>query len=222
MGINETLLKRKEIVLKKLSAYGITSLNISYLPYLNFSGKSFQTPRDVGRRMLILWALSTLAHYPDDSAETEAWLHKANLWDSVSEQEKILLSGEKTKDILIDMSWWIEGAVVLGWAVNLVKELPGLETELSPSGFSEFIDKFPIDEDPAAFLETLTYRDKEEIFIENIVNEMITGHLRDLMLKGAKTKSTLNVMTSFERHKALNWVRKFSNLSEWDETDTST
>jgi hypothetical protein len=221
MDNQEVLLRRKEIVSNKLSAYGITDLKINYLPYLDFSDESFQTPQDVGRRILVLWALSELANDPN-SIGVDAWLRNAHLWGTVSEHEKNLLAGEKTQDILIDMSWGIEAALVLGWAVNLVKELPDLDAQFSQTEFEAFIDTFPINEDPAKFLEALTYRDKEEIFIENIINEMITGHLRDLMLRGEESKPALNVIASFERHKALNWVRKFSDISEWDETDTST
>lgn len=82
--------------------------------------------------------------------------------------------------------------------------------------------KLPIGKDPQLFLNTLTYRDKEEIFIENITNEMITWYLRDRMLSGREEELKINPAVSFERHFALNWVRKFSEISEWDETDTST
>ncbi|MES2267611.1 MAG: DUF4272 domain-containing protein [Bacteroidota bacterium] len=222
MNSQQELLKRKKIILNKLSGYGITDVDISYLPYLAFSEDSFQTSQDVGRRMLILWALSELAYEPENSSGVEAWLRKANLWDSVSEHEKTLIFGEKTKEVLINMSWGIEAVFVLAWALNLAEEIPNLNSDFREADFEGFINKFPIDEDPAVFLEGLNYRDKEEIFVENIVNELVTSHLRDLMLNGNETKPNFNATASFERHRVLNWVRKFSGISDWDETDTST
>ena len=106
-------------------------------------------------------------------------------------------------------------------AINKPHDLLVLRSPIA-ADFEEFIDKFPIDEDPAVFIEGLNYRDKEEIFIENVVNELVTSHLRDLMLNGNETKPSFNATASFERHRALNWVRKFSGISDWDETDTST
>ena len=48
MDNETTLLKRKGVVLNKLSAYGITDARITYLPYLDFSGEDFQSVEEVG------------------------------------------------------------------------------------------------------------------------------------------------------------------------------
>jgi hypothetical protein len=222
MDSQEVLLKRKEIISNKLSAYGITDLKISYLPYLDCSDENFQTPQDVGRRILVLWAVSYLSYNLIQKDKIEGWLKNEGLWDSVSENERLFFKETPTEQKLADFSWQIEAVIVLSWAVGLLKKLPALNSEISNEELDELMEKLPIKKNPEQFLESLSYIDKDDIFIENIVNEMITGHLRDLMLNGVKSAPALNVMTSFERHKALNWVRKFSDISEWDETDTST
>jgi len=222
MDNQKVLLKRKEIILNKLSVYGITDLKISYLPYLNFSDEIFQSPQDVGRRILVLWALSYLSYNLVQKDKIEEWLKKEALWEYVSENERLFFKEAPTDQKLADFSWQIEAVIVLSWTVGLLKKLPSLNSEISDEELDELMEKLPIEKNPQQFLESLSYIDKDDIFIENIVNEMITGHLRDLMLNGIKTTLALNIMASFERHKALNWVRKFDNISKWDETDTST
>ena len=81
---------------------------------------------------------------------------------------------------------------------------------------------FPINQNPDDFLTSISYRNKDDIFIENIINEMITWHLRDKMFAGKREKLKIDSAVSFERHYALNWVRRFSGTDNWDETDTST
>jgi hypothetical protein len=216
------LRKRKEIIENKLIAYGIKNSRISYLPYLEFSEEDFQTPYEVGCRILILWAVSYVAGNLDEKDVVESWLKTNVLWDKVSEYEKRLFEGEVSQTILINFSWRIEAVIVLSWVVNLIKDLPALDSQISDNDLDELMAKLPIDENPDSFLSTLTFRNKEEIFIENIINEMITSYLRNLMFSDKKAQLAINSAISFERHYALNWVRKFSEISDWDDTDTST
>lgn len=223
LPVNYTELKtRKDKVESKLIAYGLKDSKITFLPYLDFFPDEFQTPYEVGCRILILWAVSYVATSPDEKPEVMAWLKASNLWDKVSEREKELFTQELPERALMDFSWRIESVIVLCWAVNLLDVLPGLGAELSDPDLNTLLDKLPIGKDPEPFLKSLTYRDQEEIFVENIINEMITWYLRDSMIFKKENEFTANAMISFERHFALNWVRQFSGISEWDETDTST
>jgi hypothetical protein len=222
MDSETTLLKRKEIVLQKLSAYGITDVVISYMPYLDCSAQEYQNPRDVGYRLLILWGLSYLASNLDKKDDVEGWFKTEGLWEHVSERERRIFVEELSQQTLVDLSWGIEAALVLAWAVNLVNQLPDLNIGMSEDVFDEFEGKLPIGENPEEFVSSLKYRDEEEIFIENSINELVTTHLRDQYFNGTRSSSDINSKTSFERHKSLNWLRKFSGIDEWDETDTST
>jgi len=220
---NYTELKtRKDKVENQLIAYGLKGSKITFLPYLEFSPEEFQPPYEVGCRILILWAVSCVATDADEKPAVMTWLKASNLWDKVSEREKELFTGELPERALMDFSWRIESVIVLCWAVNLLDVLPGLDAELSDPDLNILLDKLPIGKNPERFLNSLTYRDKEEIFVENIINEMITWYLRDSMILKKENEFTANAMISFERHFALNWVRQFSGISEWDETDTST
>jgi hypothetical protein len=216
------LRRRKEIIETKLSDYGIKNQKISYLPYLALPEKEFQTLYEVGCRILVLWAISYVASRLDEREEIESWLKRTALWDKVTESERKLFTDDLPQKVLINFSWRFEAVIVLCWAVNLLAHLPNLDEEIPEEELDDLMLKLPIGEDPQLFLNTLTYRDKEEVFIENITNEMITGYLRDMMLSGPQEGLKVNPSVSFERHFALNWVRKFSEISEWDETDTST
>jgi len=216
------LRRRKKIIETKLSDYGLKNQKISYLPYLVLQEEGFQTLHEVGCRILVLWAISYVASRLDEREEIASWLKRTKLWDKVTEPERKLFTDDLPQNVLISFSWRIEAVIVLCWAVNLLAHLPNLYEEMPEEELDDLMVKLPIGEDPQLFLNSLTYRDKEEIFIENITNEMITWYLRDRMLSGREEKLKINPAVSFERHFALNWVRKFSEISEWDETDTST
>jgi len=216
------LSRRKDRVESKLVAYGLKDSKITFLPYLDFSPEEFQTPYEVGCRILILWAVSFVATNIGEKEEVAAWLKEYDLWDKVSERERKLFTEQLPERDLMDLSWRIEAVVVLCWVVNLLEELPDLNDEISDYALDDLMAKLPINENPVVFLNTLGYRDQEEIFIENIINEMITWYLRDRMIFKKENESNVNPMISYERHFALNWVRQFSGISEWDETDTST
>ena len=216
------MLSRKAKVEKKLFQYGVTNFKITYLPYLNFSENDFQTTYEAGCRIIILWAVTNIAHNPSEAGEIAEWLMDTSLWKKVSEREKKLFSGVPDQQMLIAASWRIEALTVLCWATNLMEELPDLNQQVSEEVWDEVLSALPIFQNPGDFLKTLTYRNKEEIFIENIVNENITAYLRDKYLAGEKNDLPIDGGVAHERHHALNWLRCFSGISDWDETDTST
>lgn len=213
---------RKARIEEKLIGYGLTDIKITYLRYLDFYPDEFQTPYEVGCRILILWAVSYVAANLEEKNEVAEWLKTWDLWDKVSDNEKKLFAEELPERTLVDFSWHIEAVIVLCWALNLLENLPDLDTEISNDDLDALTAKLPIGENPEVFLSLLAYRNKEEIFIENIINEMITSHLRDRMIHKEESALTASPVISFERHVALNWVRKFGEISDWDDTDTST
>ena len=78
------------------------------------------------------------------------------------------------------------------------------------------------------FLSEVEYRSFDEIYEENLLNEMATSYFRDLIFNGKKDETKINRNTSFERHEALNWLRTSYDDHEeitgelWDNVDTST
>lgn len=72
------------------------------------------------------------------------------------------------------------------------------------------------------FLNNFDYRNTAEIYDENLFHELATTYYRDLMFSGKDDESDIDRDVSFLRHKTLNWLRRFMDIKEWDETDTST
>lgn len=124
------LRRRKEIIETKLSDYGLKSQKISYLPYLELPGEEFQTPYEVGCRILVLWAISYVAGRLDEKEEIESWLIRTALWEKVTERERKLFTDDLPQKVLINFSWRIEAAIVLCWAVNLLAHMPKLDEDM--------------------------------------------------------------------------------------------
>jgi hypothetical protein len=216
------LKRRKEIIESRLAAYGIHDYKISHLRYLDFSAEEFQTTYDVGCRILILWTTALLSVRQDAKEKVREWLKAELLWGKVSEKEQEIFDQDLSEQDLENFYWNIEAAIVLCWTVSLVSTLPTLDKEFTDDDLQGLAAKLPIYKNTEVFLNSLQFINKEDILIENIINEMITGYFRDRWLSGKKEKLKINPSISFERHKALNWLRQFSGISDWDDTDTST
>jgi len=177
--------------------------------------------------MLILLAVASCAHEPHQRNEVAAWLKQENLWPHTSPNEQHFFT-EKTvhEETCMELSWQAEGALVLGWALQKVSQLPtldGQDDRHQEKAFEELQENLPpIGGETKYFLLNLEYRDLEEVYIENLVNEAATGYFRDLMFNQSKDKTNIDRGVSHERHIALNWLRSPLDSSEWDDTDTST
>jgi len=107
--------------------------------------------------------------------------------------------------------------------LNLVDVLNPPTSELTKEQIADFQHKMPkLGRALGSYLDDLILRNKGEIFEENVFNELTTTYFRDLLFNGKVDRSDVDRYVSFERHMALNWVRRFSDVVDWDDTDTST
>ena len=227
---NPILYEKKRRIESKLISYGIRNQRISYLPYLDHSNETFQTEYEAGCRMMILYALSEVAHELKARNYIIDWLKNEGIWNRVSPMEKeFLTQSNPDRNIIIRMSWRIEASLTLGWCFSLISDLPDLNEEENRGIIEEFEKSIPeIGDSLLLFLSKLEFRDLNEIYEENLFNELATSYFRDLLFNGNLDESSINRSISFERHQVLNWLRK-SYAEEcdlpgisWDETDTST
>lgn len=227
---NQELRAKKKRLESRLIDYGIKNYRVSHLPYLNHSNNKFLSAYDAGCRMMILYAVSFYCHNLDERENIVQWLKDEKIWDKVSPNEKeILVSTNLDEDTLMDLSWKIESAITLGWCLKKVKSLPRLDNDKNEKEIEEFQLNVPeLGGSLVLFLNNLEYRNLDEIYEENLLNELATTYFRDLMFNGKKDKTKINRFTSFERHQVLNWLRTtYPDVNEvtgelWDETDTST
>ena len=217
-------IERKDRLEDRLSKHGITETKITYLPYLEFDDDTFASPFESGCRMMILYALAYTASQIDDREKIVDWLRKGNLWTHVSPNEKEFFEGKVTDEQrIIDFSWEGEGAYILAWALNIIKDTPTPTEQVSEEQLDNFTNAVPpLGTSLTDFLSKLSYRDTAEIYDENLFHELATAYFRDLLFNGNEDKSNINRGVSFIRHRTLNWLRRFSEIADWDETDTST
>lgn len=224
MKDNKTLLERKERIELRLKRYGISNSEISHLPYLSFDSTTFQNTEEVARRAIILYALSYAANSFFSKRKAKKWLVKENLWNTMSQEEQRFLSSIfSDSDLKVRYSWAFEGAIVLNWTLGKTNNLTQIIEDISQSSINDFLDCIPeVGSSTKEYIKTAKYRSLEEIFEENLVNELATSYFRNIMIFGTPDTTNINRSVSFERHKALNWVRKFGGIHEWEEVDTST
>jgi hypothetical protein len=215
---------RKHRLENRLSTHGITETKITYLPYLEYDETTFASPFESGCRMMILYALAYTASQIDDREKIVTWLKRENLWTHVSPNEKDFFEGRVTDEQkIIDYSWEGEGAYILAWALNIIKDTPTPTEQVSEEQLDMFTNAVPpLGTTLTDFLLSLSYRDIAEIYDENIFHELATAYFRDLLFNGNEDKTDIDRGISFIRHRTLNWLRRFSDIQEWDETDTST
>jgi len=218
------LKKRKKKLEERLISLGIKNYRVSHLSYLDYSKEEFQRPYEVGCRLIILNAISYSVHNLDDRPKIIQWLKKEKLWEQVSNNEINFLNQSKpNEDVLLDLSWKIESSILLGWVLNLFDNLHDITQECSDDVMDAFESKIPeLGAETKDFLRDLKFRPLDQIYEENLLNELVTTYFRDLMFSGKSDETQIDRVVSFERHQALNWLRKFQGINEWDDTDTST
>lgn len=223
---------KKKSLESRLVGYGIKNYRVSHLPYLDHSNEKFHSPFEAGCRMMILYAISYAVHKLHERADVCDWLQREGLWDRVSPKEKEFFTDPlPEKETLRELSWRIEAALTLGWCLNKVKVLPRLDetsNKINGQAMREFQENVPALGEPLmSFLSNLEYRSLDEIYEENLVNEMATTYFRDLMFSRKDDQTKINRAVSLERHRVLNWLRTHyedGNFSGelWDDVDTST
>jgi hypothetical protein len=221
----QELKRRKRAFEGRMTALGINKYRITHLQYLNPGNENFRAPYEVGCRLLILYGIAYSVHHLEDRQKIIDWFKRENLWGKVSKCEKAFLSDSKPKrKVLMNLSWGLEGALTLGWTLSLTECLHEIDRDETDEEMEAFVASIPkLGGETAEFLSKLAFRNLEQVYEENLVNELVTAYFRDLFLQGGKDETSINRMVSYERHKTLNWVRQqFSGSGDWDEVDTST
>ena len=223
-ALKDTLVARKERIEERLQKFGITWVSISYLRYLLFDDKTFATPYEAGCRILIIYAVVYAIEEPSKKEALAQWLKQEKIWKEASYGEQQFLEGGETGPEQIHaFSWQLDAAYMLAWSLNLVKEAPSPLDSVTDGQMEDFFENVaPLGDNLDSFLKNLSYRNTEEIFEENIFYELTTAYFRDLLFNGKEDTTHINRAAAFERHKALNWLRRYMSVKAWEDTDTST
>ena len=206
-----TLQRRKIRIEERLKTHGISETSISFLRYLMFDEKEFATPYEVGCRIIIIYAIAFTIEEQTKKQSVVDWLKRESIWEKVGYREAQYLEGNETEEEQInDFSWQMEGAYILAWTLNLIKEPPSPKVPVDEKQIEHFCSTVPpLGTKLGDFLGNLNFRKTEEIFEENIFYELTTAYFRDLLFSGKEDSTEINRIAAFERHKALNWLRRY-------------
>ena len=176
---------------------------------------------EVAARCIILCCV--VAHSEDPSLSFEGWLKAEQLWEKVSPNEKkFLLNSLPSEREVKNASWRSEAVLTLLWSLGRISEMPSpVQTE----AFSEMLRLVPgPDESTTEFLQTAKVRPLDEIITAYEVAYDQHWRVRDGQMNGTQPPAELERGVIYERHYALNWLRRYGIFEEqeWDEITTDT
>lgn len=221
MPADKRLARQQQIAIR-LRSLGILNDTFHYNP--DYSVENYRSPLDAGRRLIILYGIAYAASHPGERTHTREWFLREGLWNDVSPSEKAYLEApEAGENESIRLSWRIEAAITLGWALRVIDGLYEIDGEDADPVVEKFVDTMPdIYDSTEWFLKDLQYRNLAVVYDENMVNEYVTAYLRDCYLLNREPGTTIDVNMSYERHYVLNWLRQFNGIPGWDDTSTAT
>lgn len=107
-------------------------------------------------------AEADLERIEDDAAALIDFLKESRLWDSLSDQEKILLTkplGEWSDQQYVDVTWRVESLVIMAWSLQFIDRVPAFD---EPATGEETMDALDID-NWREIVSNAKLRDLEEI-----------------------------------------------------------
>lgn len=214
-----SLEKRKQAYQERVEAHGVPLVSDLEDEYFWLDHLHHASPIDAGRRMMILLSLAFLAQSPEANEQLEAWLLEEGLWDSLSPSEKDFVRvGFAMEDRQREISWNMEGAYMLAWALNLVPNAPDPATDINDDDMDAMNESvIEIGGETKPFFARLGFRPLHEIRDENLFYTALTAQNNELFLAGGEGLSTVHPIAAFERDRALNWLFQIHELDSWDD-----
>ncbi len=199
----------------------LKSLNIPFIDHLPLIEEDdeakIRTPQEIAKRILVLTYLSYVSEEPDDREKVITFLKEQELWDSVSNNEKVLFKKELSDQDYINISWRSEGIWLLLWVINKVDTIDLPNEEVSITDILELLPEFMID--TKDFVKCATIKSVSEIL--DLLDLIYRLHwaTRHTELNNLDTLA-LNSSIIQERHYAINWVTYYE--VNWDDITTDT
>ncbi len=203
-----------ETYLKKLDI----PFNFGLPPIEEESEANIRTASDIAKRIFIL---AYLGVYSEDGDKDEiiGFFKSEELWDSVSEYEKKLLSKKKlTEKDTINISWQSECIYLMLWAINKIDNL-GLPIDQCNIG--EMLDLLPNAFDSTKeFIQNATIRPTAEILDKSDLIYRLHWAAREADSKGEDIPGNIDTGIIQEWHYAINWITYYDE--NWDDILTDT
>lgn len=163
--------------------------------------EQWKSAEDVAKRLVVLYALTGLAH-DADSRKLLSWLDSESLTHDILKGERQYFSkAELTQQDIVRLSWNQEGLYTLGWCLGLVKELPYPDGE---AALDELFAVIPPRVGVDAFLARSQLVRSKDILQQ--ADRYFCYHWILRHPECWKENVTLNLDVVLERRRALEWV----------------
>ncbi len=178
-----------------------------------------RTPLEVARRCLVLYAVVAAGHKESREA-LRRWLHREELWSSVSPDEASLLEAPRpSRQQFVNATWRAEALLPLLWALGAIDSLPTAtdicDVQLIRSALPPLLGS------TAAFVKKATLRDEAAIWDAHENIYQAHWDVRDAQLNTKPIPNGLDPGVVQERHYALNWLTGYLG-QDWDDVTTDT
>jgi hypothetical protein len=194
-----------------------------------------QSPQDVARRTMVLWAVELRAEGVP-RPETLGILDRLELWDSVSPLEKDFLRKENpSQSECRPFVWRLESIWVLLWSLGYLERLDWPTKMCDVPRIAKILG--PCEADPE-FINSASLRPKSQILDNQDLIMRLRWAIRNAFLnEGGMLPVGLDWLESHDRvpvtmsaevgiveqrHHTLNWLVNFLDPIDWDSVDTPT
>lgn len=207
---------RKEATERLLHSIGVP-IN-PWLPLVEDEADArLQSADEVARRAIVLFSLAAIGHGYDSKSYLEM-LEAPSLRKTLSPKEREFLADKNPSDSAsIQMTWCVEGAWTLIWALG---ELPELRLPTEQCDAQDLQRIMPGSHRLREFISAATLRSTGEILDETDKIYRLHWAARDASLNDRAVPAGLQIGVIEERHRALNWLTFYAD--EWDEITTDT
>ena len=192
--------------------------NFGLPPIEEESDSTIRSGTDIAKRIFVLVYLGVYSE-DGDKNEIVGFFKSEELWDSVTEDEKKLLSEKKlTEKDSINISWRSEGIYLLLWAIYKIDNLGlpidqcniGEMLELLPNAFESTKD----------FIKNATVRPTAEILDKSDLIYRLHWAAREADSKDEDIPGDIDTGIIQEWHYAINWITYYDE--NWDDILTDT
>ncbi|NBP70068.1 MAG: DUF4272 domain-containing protein [Cytophagia bacterium] len=177
-----------------------------------------RSPKEIAKRLLCLTYLCYAIEDEESKAQVIEFLKKDNLWDRVTDDEKLLFTKPKLTDQeRVNVSWRSEAIWLLLWTIKKVDEL---DLPLDEVNIADIVDRLPkLMSSTKDFIESAEIRATGEILDQSDLIYRLHWATRQAELDN-NVELDLNPSIVVERHYAINWVTYYAD--NWDDITTDT
>ncbi len=219
---NSEAIRRKERTIQILKIKNIPY--IEHLPVIEEENKiTERTKTEIAKRAVACMIAIQMAigHQRGfDNTRILEVIKKFDVETYLTNNEKNIIYGRDIKEQdIINMTWKYEAYWVLIWSLGLLNEL-NYPSEICDCNYAESIlfkhDNFE------SFLDTCKLRNLSEILDEADLIYRYNWACVNARVSCEQIPSNLNPSIVLERHKALNWLVRYSDCDDWDNMPTDT